>query len=92
MFQLAGQIFLGLVIGTLAKLFLPGKDLGGVLVMALVGLAGSALGTVFSYLLFEGQATLGWLFSIAGAAFVLLLYGVVQGYRSHYGQSFFHHH
>ena len=37
-------ILIGLVIGALAKLIMPGKDPGGVIVTILIGIGGSLMG------------------------------------------------
>ena len=41
MFALIWEILIGLVVGALAKLFMPGKDPGGILVTIIIGIAGS---------------------------------------------------
>jgi uncharacterized membrane protein YeaQ/YmgE (transglycosylase-associated protein family) len=73
MFQLAEQIFSGLIVGTLAKLVMPGEEQGGVIVMALIGLGGSAAGTFIGYLLFGPHHAAGWILSIAGAIAIIYL-------------------
>src|SRR5262249_28605673 len=82
MFPLVGQIFLGLMIGTLAKLIIPGKEPGAVIATALIGLAGSTLGTCFSRI-FAGPdhslgqwlgPWLGWILSVFGALAALAIY------------------
>jgi uncharacterized membrane protein YeaQ/YmgE (transglycosylase-associated protein family) len=73
----------GLVVGAIAKLLLPGKDPGGIIVTALIGIAGSFIGTFIGrYILGKGpyyQAR--WLMSIAGALILLVLYRVIWGRR-----------
>lgn len=69
-------LLIGLVVGAIAKLLMPGRDPGGCIVTILLGIAGAF---VASYL---GQA-LGWyqpgqpagfIGSIVGAILLLLLY------------------
>ena len=49
--QIIGLIFLGLMVGFVAKLLMPGKDPGGFIITILLGIAGSFLGAfVASYL------------------------------------------
>jgi uncharacterized membrane protein YeaQ/YmgE (transglycosylase-associated protein family) len=69
-------LVIGLVIGVIAKLLMPGKDPGGCIITMLLGIAGAF---VASYL---GQA-LGWyqpgqpagfIGSVVGAMILLLLY------------------
>ena len=78
MFHLIGQAIFGLVVGVIAKFLMPGKDPGGCIVTALVGLAGSMLGTFIGQAL-RGNAdyAAGWLMSIAGAIILLVLYRVM---------------
>jgi uncharacterized membrane protein YeaQ/YmgE (transglycosylase-associated protein family) len=82
MFQLAGQIFFGLIIGTLAKLIMPGDERGGVIVTALIGLAGSAAGTFLAYLVFGPQYDAGWILSITSAIAVIYFYRILLRART----------
>jgi uncharacterized membrane protein YeaQ/YmgE (transglycosylase-associated protein family) len=69
-------ILVGLIVGVIAKLLMPGKDPGGFIVTILLGIAGAFIA---SYL---GQAVgwykpgqpAGWIMSIVGAMILLLLY------------------
>jgi uncharacterized membrane protein YeaQ/YmgE (transglycosylase-associated protein family) len=79
MLHMIGYALLGLVIGVIAKLLLPGRDPGGVIVTALVGMAGGWLGGIVGRLLGwykEGQAA-GFLMSVAGAVVLLIVYRAV---------------
>jgi len=82
MFQLVGQIFFGLVVGTLAKLVMPGKEDIGVIMATLIGLVGSALGTLISHLVFGSYRAAGWLLSLTGASAALYIYRLVTRTRS----------
>ena len=82
MFQLAGQIFLGLIVGTLAKLIISGEELGGVMVTALIGLAGSVIGTFVGHYFFGLHLLIEWIFSLAGAIATLYLYRQVVHLRT----------
>ena len=67
---------IGLVAGALAKLFVPGKDPGGIFITMLLGIAGAFLGTwigraVGHYGPDEGA---GFLMSTVGAVILLLIY------------------
>jgi uncharacterized membrane protein YeaQ/YmgE (transglycosylase-associated protein family) len=69
-------LLIGLVVGAIAKLLIPGKDPGGCIVTILLGIAGAV---VASYL---GQAVgwyrpgepAGFIGSVVGAILLLLLY------------------
>jgi uncharacterized membrane protein YeaQ/YmgE (transglycosylase-associated protein family) len=71
---------IGLVIGALAKLIMPGTDPGGFIITALLGIAGSVVGTWIGRALglySEGQAA-GFLMSIIGAILLLGIYHAVR--------------
>ena len=69
-------VLIGLVVGALAKLIMPGKDPGGFIVTILLGIAGSVVGTLIGrgvgwYQ--EGQSA-GFIVSLLGALLVLAIY------------------
>ena len=67
---------IGLVVGALAKLIMPGKDPGGIWITMLIGIAGSFLGTWLGRLVGwyqEGQSA-GFIMSLIGALILLALY------------------
>ncbi|MBO9531453.1 MAG: GlsB/YeaQ/YmgE family stress response membrane protein [Solirubrobacteraceae bacterium] len=79
-----GAIILGLVAGALGKLFVPGKQGGGIIVTTLLGLVGAFLGyLLFTRLLGIGDNDafdLGGLVSaIIGVIIVLVGYRAVAG-------------
>lgn len=76
MLHMIGHALLGLLIGVIAKLLLPGHDPGGIIVTALIGLVGGSLGGWIGRALGwyrEGEAA-GFGMSIVGAMVLLLLY------------------
>ena len=44
MFGILGWIVFGLIVGVIAKLLMPGKDPGGIIVTMLLGIVGAVLG------------------------------------------------
>ena len=44
MFGILGWIVFGLIVGVIAKLLMPGKDPGGIIVTMLLGIIGAVLG------------------------------------------------
>jgi uncharacterized membrane protein YeaQ/YmgE (transglycosylase-associated protein family) len=73
-------IIVGLIVGALAKLFMPGRDGGGIIMTILLGIAGAFLAG------FLGR-TLGWyrdgqgvgiVASIVGAMLLLFIYRSVR--------------
>jgi uncharacterized membrane protein YeaQ/YmgE (transglycosylase-associated protein family) len=81
MFHWLWVIIIGLIVGALAKLIMPGKDPGGFIITILLGIAGSLvatwLGRVFG-LYGEGQAA-GFIMSIIGAIILLAIYRLIRG-------------
>lgn len=67
-------IAIGLVVGAIAKLLMPGKDPGGFIVTILLGIAGSFVGTWIGRIFAGGNYTAGWIMSVIGAVILLLLY------------------
>jgi uncharacterized membrane protein YeaQ/YmgE (transglycosylase-associated protein family) len=76
MLHMIGHALLGLVIGIVAKLLMPGSDPGGWIVTALLGIAGGWMGGWVGRALGwykEGQPA-GFGLSIVGAMLLLLIY------------------
>jgi uncharacterized membrane protein YeaQ/YmgE (transglycosylase-associated protein family) len=79
-----GWIVSGIIIGALAKLVMPGRDPGGILVTMLIGIAGSLVGGFLgrSLGLYGPEQAAGWLMSILGAIILLVLYRMLVGRRT----------
>lgn len=81
---LIATLIVGLIVGALAKLLMPGRDPGGFIITILLGVAGSFVAA------FLGRAV-GWyrdpgsgpgiIASVVGAMVLLLLYRLVIGRR-----------
>jgi uncharacterized membrane protein YeaQ/YmgE (transglycosylase-associated protein family) len=78
-----GMIILGLIAGAIAKLIMPGRDPGGIIVTILLGIAGSVLGGFLWNMMFrnDGDNTAGLIGSVIGALILLALYRMVVGRR-----------
>ena len=76
-FSLIGTLIVGLIVGALAKWFMPGKDPSGLLVTMAIGVAGAFLARFIGSALFgwygDGGAP-GWIMSILGAMLVLAIW------------------
>lgn len=81
---LIGTLIIGLLVGAVAKLLMPGRDPGGCIITILLGIAGSFIAG------YAGQA-MGWykqgepagfIASVIGAMLLLLLYRLIIGRRS----------
>jgi uncharacterized membrane protein YeaQ/YmgE (transglycosylase-associated protein family) len=76
MFGLLGWIIFGLIVGLIAKLLMPGKDPGGFIVTALLGIAGAIVGGYVGRALGlyqEGQPA-GFFMAVIGSILLLFLY------------------
>jgi len=81
MFSLLWTLFIGLIIGAVAKLLMPGKDPGGWIVTILLGIAGSFVASYLGRVLGwyqEGQSA-GFIMSVLGAILLLFLYRLLIG-------------
>ena len=77
-----GTIIIGLIIGVIAKVIMPGKDPGGFIVTTLIGIGGSFLGTFVGQMFFSRYYAAGWIMSILGAIAILAIYRMVTGQRT----------
>jgi uncharacterized membrane protein YeaQ/YmgE (transglycosylase-associated protein family) len=68
--HLLWTLIIGLVIGAVAKLIMPGKDPGGIIVTMLIGVAGSFIAT------YAGRA-LGWYQEGQSAGFIMSVVGAI---------------
>ena len=67
-------LVIGLVIGAIAKLLMPGKDPGGCIITILLGIAGALVGTWIGRIFAGSNYVAGWIMSVVGAMILLLLY------------------
>jgi uncharacterized membrane protein YeaQ/YmgE (transglycosylase-associated protein family) len=76
MLHFIGQALLGLVIGVVAKLLMPGSDPGGWIVTILIGIVGGWLGAwigrAFGW--YKHGEPAGFAMSVVGAMVLLLIY------------------
>jgi uncharacterized membrane protein YeaQ/YmgE (transglycosylase-associated protein family) len=83
MFGILGWILFGLIAGIIAKLVMPGRDPGGIIVTILLGIAGALLGGFVGQALgFYGPGeSAGMIMSVVGAIVLLAIYRAVAGRR-----------
>lgn len=80
-------ILIGLLAGAIAKLLLPGKDPGGIIITMLIGVAGGLLGGWLGKVIFGVDSIDGffdlstWIAAIVGSLILLVLYRAVTGNR-----------
>jgi len=74
-------LFVGLIIGAVAKLVMPGKDPGGILLTSALGVAGSLLATFLGKALglYEPDQAAGFIGAVVGSVILLAAYRVMRG-------------
>lgn len=76
-------IIFGLVVGVIAKLLMPGRDPGGFIITAVLGVLGALLGGYVGRVLglyHEGEPA-GFIMSVLGAILILAVYRLAMGRR-----------
>lgn len=79
------QLIVGLIVGVLARLLLPGKEAFpegplGWLLTAVLGIVGAMVGGFIASALWGGENyAVGWIMSIIGAVILLLLVRLIFG-------------
>ena len=76
-----GWIVFGLIVGAVAKLVMPGRDAGGILVTMLLGIVGAIIGGFIGRALnmYGPNDAAGFFMATLGAVVVLFLYRMVAG-------------
>jgi uncharacterized membrane protein YeaQ/YmgE (transglycosylase-associated protein family) len=83
MFGVIGWIIFGLIVGAIAKLLMPGRDPGGIIITMALGIAGALLGGFLGRALgwYQENEPAGFLMSLVGAVLLLFIYRMVVGRR-----------
>lgn len=81
MFHLLWTAIIGLIVGALAKLIIPGNEPGGIFVTMLIGIVGSFVGTWLGRLIghYGPDQSAGFIMSLIGA---LVLLGIYHFFKS----------
>ena len=79
-------LIVGLIVGALAKLVMPGRDPGGIIVTILIGIVGAVIGGFISSAIGFGDVS-GFNFpsliiAILGSIILLIIYRMVTGRRA----------
>jgi uncharacterized membrane protein YeaQ/YmgE (transglycosylase-associated protein family) len=79
MFGILGWIIFGLVVGVIAKLLMPGRDPGGLVVTMLLGIVGAVLGGWIGRAagLYTPGEPAGFVMATLGAIVLLVIYRAV---------------
>lgn len=80
MLSILGWIFFGLIVGVLAKLVMPGRDPGGIVITTALGIAGALVAGFIGRLLgfYQAGQGAGYLMAILGAVLILFVYRQVK--------------
>ena len=84
MIGILGTLIIGLLVGAVAKLLMPGKDPGGCIITILLGIAGAFIAGYLGRALgwyHEGDPV-GFIASVIGAILLLLIYRMIASRRS----------
>lgn len=70
------MLIIGLIVGVIAKLLMPGKDPGGFIITMLLGIAGAFVAGLLGRSLgwYQAGDPAGFLASVVGAILLLLIY------------------
>ena len=80
-------IIIGLLAGAIAKMLMPGKDPGGIIVTMLIGIVGGLLGGWLGKVIFGVDSIDGffdistWIAAIVGALVILFAWNAIRGRR-----------
>ncbi len=76
-------IIIGFIVGIVAKFLMPGRDGGGFIVTALLGIVGAVVATFIGRAmgLYGADESAGFIASVIGAIIVLFVYHLIAGRR-----------
>jgi uncharacterized membrane protein YeaQ/YmgE (transglycosylase-associated protein family) len=76
MLTILGWILFGLIVGAIAKLVMPGRDPGGLVVTILLGIVGAILGGFIGRMLglYHRGESAGFIMATLGAIVILFIY------------------
>ncbi|MBK6388693.1 MAG: GlsB/YeaQ/YmgE family stress response membrane protein [Rhodoferax sp.] len=80
MFEILGTLFVGLIVGFIARALKPGDDKLGFIMTAILGVAGSFLASYAGAamgLYKQGDAA-GWIAAVVGSIVLLFVYGLIK--------------
>lgn len=81
MMSILGTLFVGLIVGLIARALKPGSDSMGWIMTIVLGIVGSFLASFAGAAmgLYPEGSSAGWIASIIGAVVVLFIYNMVSG-------------
>ncbi len=77
-------IIIGLIVGIVAKFLMPGRDPGGFVITAIIGIVGSVIATYLGRALgmYRPGESAGFIAAVIGAIILLFLYRMVTGRKA----------
>jgi uncharacterized membrane protein YeaQ/YmgE (transglycosylase-associated protein family) len=84
MIEFLVMIVVGLIVGAVGKLVMPGNDPGGIIVTILIGIAGSVVGGYLGRAigLYQSGQAAGFIMSVVGAVVLLFAYRMLTRQRA----------
>lgn len=81
--SIIGMIVIGLIVGALAKMIMPGRDPGGIIVTIIIGIIGAIIAGFLGRSLgwYHDGEPVGFIASIVGSIILLALYRMATGRR-----------
>lgn len=78
--SIIGTLFIGLIVGLIARAIKPGNDSMGWIMTILLGVAGSFVATYIGVALnwYQAGESAGWIASIIGAVVLLFIYNAFR--------------
>ena len=82
--NLLWEAIIGLIVGAVAKLLMPGKDPGGIWITMALGIAGSIIATWLGQAIgwYQAGQSAGFIMSVVGAVLLLFVYRLVRRFES----------
>ena len=76
-------IIIGLIVGIVAKFLMPGRDPGGFIITALIGIVGSIVATYLGRTLgfYQIGQSAGFIAAVLGSIILLVVYRMLAGKR-----------
>jgi uncharacterized membrane protein YeaQ/YmgE (transglycosylase-associated protein family) len=80
MLNLLWEAIIGLIVGAVAKLLMPGKDPGGIWITMALGIAGSIIATWLGQAIgwYQAGQSAGFIMSVVGAVLLLFVYRLIR--------------
>ena len=75
------MIVIGLIVGALAKMIMPGKDPGGIIVTIIIGIVGAIIAGFLGRSLgwYHDGEPVGFIASVVGSIILLAIYRMITG-------------